>query len=131
MMGVHTGKFCVKSHPFVPKSCEFRTNSREFTPMNRLQACRVLAPLVLGAVWAWGMVLGRNFHRMMPNEAGGRILPPQIHHREPKIRRPPKNLEIRVDSREFSRPIQTATYPPFTKGTWWFPMVVLGNVNPR
>ena len=30
---------------------------------------------------------------------------------------PPENLEIRVDSREYSRPIQTATYPPFTKGT--------------
>ena len=26
------------------------TNSREFTPVNRLQACRVLAPLVLGTV---------------------------------------------------------------------------------
>ena len=30
----------------------------------------------------------------------------------------PGNLEIWVDSREYSRPIQTATYPPFTKGTW-------------
>ena len=35
----------------------------------------------------------------------------------------PENLEIWVDSREYSRPIQTATYPPFTKGTHsitWF-----------
>ena len=30
----------------------------------------------------------------------------------------PENLEIWVDSREYSRPIQTATYPPFTKGTY-------------
>ena len=29
---------------------EFRTNSREFTPVNRLQACRVSAPLVVGTV---------------------------------------------------------------------------------
>ena len=29
----------------------------------------------------------------------------------------PQNLEISVDSREYSHPIQTATYPPFTKGT--------------
>ena len=28
-----------------------------------------------------------------------------------------ENLEIWVDSREYSHPIQTATYPPFTKGT--------------
>ena len=30
---------------------------------------------------------------------------------------PPQNLKIWVDSRECSRQIQTATYPPFTKGT--------------
>ena len=29
----------------------------------------------------------------------------------------PENLKIWVDSREYSRIIQTATYPPFTKGT--------------
>ena len=29
----------------------------------------------------------------------------------------PKNLKIWVDSREYSRPIQTATYPPFMKDT--------------
>ena len=28
-----------------------------------------------------------------------------------------KNLEIWVNSREYARPIQMATYPPFTKGT--------------
>ena len=28
----------------------------------------------------------------------------------------PENLEIWVDSREYPRPIQTASYPPFTKG---------------
>ena len=43
---------------FVRNSCEFGTNSREFTPMNRLQGCPVLAPLVWGAVWAWWMLLG-------------------------------------------------------------------------
>ena len=46
--GVHTGKICVKT-------CEF-------SPMNLLQACRVLTPLVLGAVWAWCMLLRRDFH---------------------------------------------------------------------
>ena len=30
----------------------------------------------------------------------------------------PENLKIWVDAREYSRPIQTATYPPFTKGTY-------------
>ena len=30
---------------------------------------------------------------------------------------PPKNLKNWVDSREYSRPIKPATYPPFTKGT--------------
>ena len=35
---------------------------------------------------------------------------------------PPENLEIWVDSREYSHPIQTATYPPFTKGTWLPPI---------
>ena len=29
----------------------------------------------------------------------------------------PENLKIWVDSREYSRQIQMATYPPFTKGT--------------
>ena len=29
----------------------------------------------------------------------------------------PDNLKFWVDSREYSRPIQKATYPPFTKGT--------------
>ena len=31
---------------------------------------------------------------------------------------PPENLEIWVNSRKYSRRIQTATYPPFTKGTF-------------
>ena len=30
---------------------------------------------------------------------------------------PPETVEIWVDSREYARPIQKATYPPFTKGT--------------
>ena len=29
----------------------------------------------------------------------------------------PENLEIWVTSREYSGPIETAAYPPFTKGT--------------
>ena len=29
----------------------------------------------------------------------------------------PKNLDICVDFNEYSHPIQTTTYPPFTKGT--------------
>ena len=70
---------------FVRKSAEFRTNSPEFTPMNRLQASWVLAPLVLGAVWAWWMLLGRDLHWMTHNEAGARILPPQMRREELKI----------------------------------------------
>ena len=97
--GVHTGNICVKSREirtkFVRNLCEFRMNSREFTPMNRLQACRVMAPLVLGAVWACWMLLGRDLHWMMRNEAGGRILPPQIPQKEPKIWRfPPKTSKF-------------------------------------
>ena len=42
----------------------------EFMPMGRLQACRLLAPFILGAVWAWWMRLGRDFHWMMCNEFG-------------------------------------------------------------
>ena len=30
---------------------------------------------------------------------------------------PPENLKMWVNSREYSRIIQTTTYPPFTKGT--------------
>ena len=30
----------------------------------------------------------------------------------------PENLEIWVSWREYSHPIQAATYPPFTKGTY-------------
>ena len=97
---------------------EIYVNSGEFTPMNRLQACRVSAPFVLGTVWAWWMLLGRDFHRMMRNEAGARILTPQIPPKEPKIWLfSSENPEIWVNSRDNSRPIRTATYPPFTKGT--------------
>ena len=53
--------------------------------MNQLQACRVLAALVLGAVWAWWMLLGQDLHWMMRNEAAARILPPQIPQKEPKL----------------------------------------------
>ena len=35
---------------------------------------------------------------------------------------PPENLKFWVDSREYLRIIQTATYPPFTKGTRWPPL---------
>ena len=101
--GVHTGNMCVKS--------------REFKRMNRLQACRVLAPLVRGPVWAWWMLLGRDFHWMMGNEAGGRMLPLKSLRRNQKYGISPEKLKIWVESHEYSRPIQTATYPPFTKGT--------------
>ena len=59
--GVHSGNICVNSREFtrnpyrirtkfVRNLCEFRTNSREFTAVNRLQACWVPAILVLGTV---------------------------------------------------------------------------------
>ena len=52
---------------------------------------------------------------MMRNEVGGRVLAPRIPQKEPKIWRfPPR---VWVNSREYSRQIQTATYPPFMKGT--------------
>ena len=55
------------------------------------------------------MLLGRGFHWMMPNEAGARILPPQIPQKEPKIWRfPPKTStfgSIRVNVHApFKRP---------------------------
>ena len=62
--------------------------------MNRVPGCRVLAPLVFGAVLAWWMLLGRHLHWMMRNEAGGRILPPQIPEKEPKIWRFPPKISI-------------------------------------
>ena len=35
----------------------------------------------------------------------------------------PENLKIWVHSREYSRHIQTATYPPFMKGTQLHPLL--------
>ena len=55
---------------FVQKTCEFRANSYEFMPMDRLQACRFCH------FWFWapfghgGCFLGLHFHWMMRNEAG-------------------------------------------------------------
>ena len=37
----------------------------------------------------------------------------------------PENLKIRVNSREIHAFIQTATYPPFTKGTWSLGMIMI------
>ena len=74
---------------------KFVRNSREFTVLNRLQACRVFASLVWAAVWAWWMLLGRDLHLMMRNEAGGKISPPQIRGKEAKIWRfPPKTSKF-------------------------------------
>ena len=93
--GVHKGEICVNSHEFTRNSYEIRTNSRDFTPMNRLQPCKVLAPLVSGPVWAWWVLVGRDYHRMMRNDAWARILPPQIPHKEPRIWFfPPKTLKF-------------------------------------
>ena len=63
--GVHKGEICMNSHEFVPNLCEFDTNSCEFTPMNRLKACRswhfsFWAPFGM-ADWSWLMRLGRDF----------------------------------------------------------------------
>ena len=70
---------------------------------------------------------------MMRNEAGGRILPPQIPQKGPKIWRfPPDNLKIWVDAREYLRIIQTANHPPFTKVTLalaWFSEADLGRLR--
>ena len=40
----------------------------------------------------------------------------------------PETLKCWVDSREYSRPIQTATYPPFTNGTI---LLVSVHIQPR
>ena len=96
---------------------EIRVNVKFTHPNSRINS-RILASLVLGAVWAWWMLLGRYLHWTMRNEAGGRILSPEIPQKDPIIWRfPPKNLKIWVNSREIRAFIQTATYPPFTKGT--------------
>ena len=42
-----------------------------------------------------------------------------------------ENLEIWVNWREYSRPIQTATYPPFTKGTYPMASVKCGSCSTR
>ena len=57
------------------------------------------------------LLLGKQ---QMRNEAAARILPPQIPQSNQKYG---VFLEIWVKSRKYSHPIQTATYPPFTKGT--------------
>ena len=67
---------------------EIRVNVKFTHPTSRINS-RVLAPLVLGAVWAWWMLSGRDLHWMMRNEAEGRILPPQIPHKDPIIWRYP------------------------------------------
>ena len=96
---------------------EIRVNVKFTHPNSRIHS-RILAPLVLGAVCAWWMLLGRDLHWMMCNEAGRRIVFPQIPQKDPIIWRfPSKNLIIWVNSREIHAFIQTATYPPFTKGT--------------
>ena len=51
----------MNSCEFAQNLYEIRTNSYEFMPMDRRQACRVLPLFVLGAVWAWWMRLGRDF----------------------------------------------------------------------
>ena len=38
-------------------------------------------------------------------------------HRTRNMAYSPENLEFWVNSREYSRPIQRASYPPFKKGT--------------
>ena len=63
---------------------EISMDSREFTPMDAT-GYRGLALFLLGAVGAWWMRLGRDFHWMMRNEGGTRILPPQIPEKQPKI----------------------------------------------
>ena len=60
--GVHKGEICMNSREVVRSWCEFCTNAREFTPMNRLQACRILTLFVLGAIWAWWKRLGWDIH---------------------------------------------------------------------
>ena len=67
--GVDKGEMWMNLYELAPNSYEIRANSYKFMPMDRLQACRVLPLFVLGAVWAWWMRLGRNFHSEMGNEA--------------------------------------------------------------
>ena len=56
---------------------------------------------------------------MMRNDAWGRIWAPQIPQMDPKYMAfSPENLKFWVNSREIHAFIQTATYPPFTKGTY-------------
>ena len=86
-------------------------NSYKFMPMDRLQAYRVLPLFVLGAVWAWWMHLGRDLHWMM------NFTPSNPSKATKNMSFSSKNLKIRVTLREFQSPIQTATYPPFMKGT--------------
>ena len=51
------------------RGTKFVRNSYVFVPMDRLHACRGLPLFVLG-VWACWMLLGRDVHYMMGNEAG-------------------------------------------------------------
>ena len=67
----------------------------KFTHPNSRINSRIFAPLVFGAVWAWWMLLGRDSHWMMRNEAGERILSPQIPQKDPIILRfPPKTSKF-------------------------------------
>ena len=69
MVGVGKSEFQINLYQFVPTSYEFGTNWYEFMSMASLHACRVLPLFVLGAIWLWWVLLGRDFHWMMRNES--------------------------------------------------------------
>ena len=88
----------MNSHEFTRNSHEIHVTSYEFMPMDRRQACRV-SPLG-GCVWG-------EFYPLNSLKSN-----------QKKLRFPQKKpLKIRVNLRQFEASIQTAAYPPFTKGT--------------
>ena len=68
--GVDKSEIWMDLHEFVQNSYEIRMNSYEFMPTARLKAYWVLPLFVLGTVWPWWMLLGRDFHWLMGHETG-------------------------------------------------------------
>ena len=83
--GEPSGSCCRGSTSPIFFICTWHPANLDFKPMNGLQAWRVLALLILGAVRARQIPSGRDPHWMMFTEAGTTVLPPQITHKEPKI----------------------------------------------
>ena len=73
--GVNKSEVWMDSHQFVRSWYEIRVNLYKFMRTSWQRAYRLLPLFILGAVWPWGMLWGRDFHWMMGNETGHHSYP--------------------------------------------------------